>query len=174
MSNIHIYHPSKSGKGFACSFWGGKDGSLFFTLVKQSSWNESTQTGSFKESLGDPTKITNVKMSQIEAAAIIDCIESQRPFSTVHKNDDYTKSITFGPWMFNSPALGTNKPPAIHKGYSLAVNITKDSGEKNAFYIGFSFPEARLLKEYITHHLASIFSSNTEVHAGTAPKSETN
>lgn len=160
MSTIHIYHPSKSVKGFACSFWAAKDGNLFLTILKQSGWDEKTQTGTFKNSVNDPSKMTNVKLSMIEAAAIIDSIEKSRPFSTFHKSEDANKGISFVPWMYTPVADEDDKvkPIPVHKGFSLTVSVSsKDNSVKNSFYIGLTFPEARLVQEFLTNYLHSRF-----------------
>lgn len=154
---IHIYHPNKNSTGFACSFWNSdKDSTIFATLVKQSGWDDKTQNGTFKASFEDVTKHVNIKLSDTEAAAILDCIERNRPFSSFHDNEETPKTIQFSPWM-TKPTDGTT--PVI-KGYSFAITVTnkQDSTQKNSFYIGLTFPEARLIREYLLFCLNRHFS----------------
>lgn len=154
---LHIYHPNKAVKGFACSFWrSSRDNSLFATLVKQAGWDSNTQTGTFKGSMEDPTKHVNVKLSEIEACAILDCIERNRPFTTFHQSDDAPKSITFVPWM--SQPVGEDdgdKPPQVQQGFSFAISVKHptDPTNKNSFYIGLTYPEARWIREFLIDYL---------------------
>lgn len=140
--SIHIYHPNKRSTGFATSFWyADKDSTVFATLLKQSGWDESKQNGVFKDSMNDPNKKVNIKLSYTEVSAILDCIERNRPFSTFHDADEFPKQIKFEPWITDGVA----------KGYSFSINVQskQDSTYKNAFYIGLTFAEARLIREFL-------------------------
>lgn len=158
---IHIYHPNKAVKGFACSFWySDRDGSLYATLIKQSGWDDTNQVGTFKGSLEDPTKKVNIKLSDVEACAILDCIERNRPFSSFHQFDEAPKSIQFVPWMVTPPSdMDGEKLPPTQKGYSFTVVINDkvDTNKKNNFYIGLTFAEARLIREFLIHFLHTSF-----------------
>lgn len=160
---VQIYHPTKTVKGFACSFWQSHQFDLFATLMKQSGWDEANQNGTFKGSLEDPTKRVNIKLSQIEAAGILNCLDRNRPFSSFHTNDkgDAPKQINFAPWMY-TPVSDDDGPKAapIQKGYSFSITIgNKNDPQKNSFYIGLSYDEGRLIREYIMWHLATSFSA---------------
>lgn len=161
---IQFYRPSKSGKGFACSFKDSAQGDcVFATILKQSGWDEVTQTGSFKGSLEDKEAKVIVKLNDLEVAAIIDCIESGRPFSTYHQtdNDPFPKTISFQPWM-SKPFNEGEKPQ--QRGFSFTINITnkEDKEYKNAFYLGFSWSEARLVKEALINTLNSHFNKKRQ------------
>jgi hypothetical protein len=141
---VHIYHPSKRITGFAASFWySDRDDTIFATLLKQSGWDEARQNGVFKDSMNDPNKKVNIKLSYTEIAAVLDCIERNRPFSAFHDADEFPKQIKFEPWLDQT----TQKP----KGYSFSVSVQskQDSSYKNAFYIGLTFAEARLIREFL-------------------------
>jgi Whirly transcription factor len=127
MASIHTYHPNKNNTGFA-----------------------------FKASKDDPTKNVNIKLGQVEVAAILDCLDRNRPFSTMHDGDKQIKSIQFVPWM-NKVAEG-EKP--TQKGYSFSISITdkQDSTSKNSLYIGLTFPEGRLIREFLMFALNKSFS----------------
>jgi len=155
---IAIYHPSKNNNGFACSFSQSfKDGTIFTTLIKQSTWDAENQIGTFKASRNDPQKQVNIKLAQVEVAAILDSIDRNREFSTMHDGDKQIKSIKFAPWM-NKVDDG-QKP--TQRGYSFSITITdkQDSSVKNSFYIGLTFPEGRLIREFLIQALAKQFSS---------------
>jgi hypothetical protein len=157
-SNIHVYHPSKSGKGFASSFsYSEKDNNVYATLLKQSGWNDETQTGTFKASVEDPNGRVNIKLGQIEISAILDCIDRNRPFSTFHDSDLTPKQIGFTPWMDKADP---SKP--IVKGYSFSITVSnkQDTSFKNSFYIGFNFAEARLIREFLINCLSKQFNSS--------------
>lgn len=159
---VHVYHPNKNVKGFACSFWySKKHNHLFATLIKQSGWDENTQNGTFKGSLNDPTKKVSIKLSDFEAAAILDCIERNRPFTTFHDGEEFPKAISFVPWMNNS----SGEAPATQRGYSfsISVNNKSDAANKNSFYIGLTFAEARYIREYIIYCLHASFAAESKV-----------
>lgn len=159
--SIHIYHPNKAVKGFACSFWfSERDNSLYATLIKQSGWDDKNQNGTFKASLNDPTKKVNIKLSPVEACGILDCIERNRTFSTFHDFEESPKAISLAPWMNNPIADDDgNRPPAVQKGFSFSVSVNNksDPTNKNSFYIGLTFAEARYIREYILHCLHLTF-----------------
>ena len=162
---IHIYHPNKNNTGFACAFsQSDKDGTIFASILKQSGWDSEKSTGSFKDSKNDPTKNVNIKLGQVEVAAILDCIERNRPFSTVHDTDKSLKTIKFEPWM-NKPMNATDKP--TQRGYSFSITSAdkQDSTTKNSLYIGITFPEGRLIREFLVFALQSQF-SRTEAASG--------
>lgn len=155
---IHIYHPNKNNTGFACAFsQSDKDGTIFSTIIKQSSWDGEKQVGAFKESRNDPTKNVSIKLSQVEVASILDCLERNRPFSTVHDSEKTLKTIQFVPWM-NKPATPNEKPTQRGFSFSIAIADKQDSTSKNSLYIGITFPEGRLIREFLVHALQTQFS----------------
>jgi hypothetical protein len=159
---LHIYHPSPSNKGFACSFNDAKTNDcIFATILKQAGWDEQAKTGSFKASLEDKEGRVNIKLNDLEISAIIDCLERNRIFKTYHDGDEFPKTIQFSPWM--SKPINEGDKPEI-KGFSFTINISSklDTSYKNAFYIGFNFAEGRLLKEYLVNTLNSHFNKNRE------------
>jgi hypothetical protein len=150
---IHFYHPNKAVKGFAASFWySDRDDTIFATILRQSGWDDKAQNGIFKGSIDDPNGKVNIKLSYVEIAAFLDCIERNRPFKGFHDHDQTPKAITFAPWL---DAANNNTP----KGYSFSITVTnkQDSSQKNAFYIGFTFAEARLIREFFVYTLHSHF-----------------
>jgi hypothetical protein len=149
--SIHIYHPNKRSTGFASSFWySDRDDTIFATLLKQSGWDDARQNGVFKDSMNDPLKKVNIKLSYTEVSAILDCIERNRPFSGFHDADEFPKQIKFEPWVADGNI----------KGYSFSVSVQskQDSSFKNAFYIGLTFAEARLIREFLIFSLHRHFS----------------
>lgn len=162
MNNIQIYHPNKSNTGFACSFsQSDRDNTIFATLLKQSGWNPEQGIGTFKESRNDPTKNVNIKLELVEAAAILDCVDRGRAFTTMHDGDKQVKSIQFTPWMNKVP--DGQKP--TQRGFSFSVTVTDkdDSVNKRSFYIGLTFAEARLIREYLIFVLQKSFSKDAKV-----------
>jgi len=162
---IHIYHPNKGVKGFACSFWrSDRHGDLFATLIKQSGWDEATKRGTFKASLDDPNKRITVKLSAVEACAILDCIERNRPYNNYHNFDSSPKAVSFTPWISTPvPDMDGTKLPPVQQGFSFAVTGTNktDASVKNHFYIGLTYAEARYIKEFLLHYLSTTFRHNT-------------
>jgi hypothetical protein len=155
MSSVQFYHPSSRGNGFATSFSDSfNNDCVFATIIKQSGWDETTKTGSFKASREDVNANVTIKLNDLEVAAILDAIERGRPFSTYH-DGDVPKNIQFVPWFPKVPE-GTK---VEQRGFSFSITIaSKDENVKgNAFYIGFSFPEARLIREFLANCLNSHF-----------------
>ena len=154
--SIQIYHPNKNNTGFACSFsQSSKDNAIFATLIKQSTWDQKNQIGTFSASRNDPLKQVNVKLAQVEAAAILDALDRGREFSTVHDGDKQLKAIRFNQWM-NKVSEG-EKPSQRGYSFSIAVTDKEDSSAKNSFYIGLTFPEGRLIREFLIHALNKSF-----------------
>lgn len=150
--SIHIYHPNKGNTGFACSFSQGRDGTIYATLLKQSGWDAERQNGTFKASVNDPLKSVNIKLGQVEVAAILDCLDRNRQFSNPHDSDKQMKSIRFEPWKM--------KDSNEQRGFSFSVTVTdkEDSSvPKNSFYIGLNFAEGRLVREYLMTALHKSF-----------------
>lgn len=145
--SIHIYHPNRKSTGFAASFWySDRDDTIFATLLKQSGWDDARQNGVFKDSMNDPLKRVNIKISYTEIAAIVDCIERGRPLSAFHDADEFPKQIKFEPWL---------DADSKQKGYSFSVTVQnkQDSTFKNPFYIGLTFAEGRLIREFLIYSL---------------------
>ena len=161
---IHIYHPSKSCKGFACSFWYSSQAqSVFATIIRQAGWDTKTQSGTFKDSLNDATKFVNIKLSEIEVCAILDCIDNNRPLNTFHNVGEAPKSISFAPWIVSTEPNNANSAKK-QIGFSFTVTINpKDAEKKNSFYIGLQYSEARLVKEFLTSCLQHHFLAKESV-----------
>ena len=153
---LAIYHPNKNNTGFACSFsQSDKDNTIFATLIKQSTWDAQNHIGGFKESRNDPNKNVSIKLGQVEVAAFLDCLDRNREFSTMHDGDKQIKSIKISPWMNKVPE--GEKP--TQRGFSFSITVTdkEDSSAKNSLYIGLTFPEGRLIREYLISALSKSF-----------------
>jgi len=147
---ISLYKPTKKTTGLAISFRASdRDKSLFLNLIKQFSWNEAEKKGSFVENKDKPGFSTAIKLNQIEAAAIIDCIERVYPWSAFHNSPSKTTQINFGPSQDSSV-------------FTLQVNQTdkQDTSQKSSYFIPITYAEARLIKEYLIHYLHKSFRSN--------------
>jgi hypothetical protein len=158
---IHFYHPNKKVTGFAASFWhSNRDDTVFATILKQSGWDEKNENGVFKGSMDDPQKRVNVKLDYVELAGILDCIERNRPFNQPHDTEETIKQVSFTPWI--------DKSDNSQRGFSFSITVTnkQDRNVKNSFYIGLTFAEARLIREFI------IFCLHT--HFGLVKKSSVN
>lgn len=148
---IQFYKPNPRVTGSACSFWLNRDGSIMASMIKQDSWNDAKKTGSFSKNKDNPKARVIVKLSRIELAGIIDSIESNREFSVYHNSEKQTLQIKFCAYV--------DKVTQIQKGFSFSVNKQdkEDSTNKLGFVIGFSFPEARLLKNDLSVILNETF-----------------
>lgn len=151
---IQFYKPNPKVTGSACSFWLNKDRSIMSSIIKQDSWNEKTRTGSFVKNKDNPKGKVVLKLGRIEVAGIIDSLETNREFCVYHKSEKQSLQVRFGPYI--------DKTTQAQKGFSFAVtkNDNQDSTIKIGFIIGFTFPEARLLKHDLSIFLAESLVSN--------------
>lgn len=149
---ISFYKPNSKNTGTACSFSvNPKDESIWSSLIKQSSWNDSKKIGSFSDNQNNPNKSVKIKFSLTEAAGLLDALERNVEFSAYHTSEKQSTQIKF------SPYIKDNK----HVGFSYIVNKTdkQNSENKQSYLIGFYFNESRLIKEFLSYALNSIFES---------------
>lgn len=153
MEMIQFYKPNPKVTGTACSFWVSKDGSIMTSMIKQDSWNEVKKQGSFLKNKDNPQKKVVSKLSRIEIAGIIDAIERNAEFKNFHNSQNQALNIKFCPYL--------DKETQAQRGFSFSINKQnkEDSTQKTGFIIGFTFPEARLLK----HDLEGFLSASAHV-----------
>jgi hypothetical protein len=150
MARIQYYKPNPKVSGSACSFWcNAKESAIFGSFIKQSSWNDKTKTGSFKANKEKPNASTQFKFNQTEAAAILDSIETNRPFSAYHSTSKQVTKFNFKPYLKDGHQVGFS--------YSVNKEDKEDSTNKANFIIGLTYPEARMLKQYLIYSLNSMF-----------------
>ena len=144
MSLVKFYKPNSASTGSAASFQSKENkGQLevYLNMVKQSSWDISTKTGSFKSD--DPSSKIAVKFNAMELAAIAKAIMEKGKFSTVHVYGKDKTSISFAPY--------TKKDGVT---ISFGLSVTKNS---NKFSISFEQHEAYALKLFCDHSIQQIF-----------------
>lgn len=149
MKNLQFYKPNKKNTGHACSFWVNQDGSLNCSIIKQSGWNEKTQTGQFSANKDNPMGRVISKISEIEACAIVSSIRRKTPLNLNYKGEDagfYHKSekqilrISF-------KSMYDKENAKKHTGYSFTINKedVQDSTSKASFYLMLTYGEAEML-----------------------------
>jgi hypothetical protein len=149
---ISFYKPNSKNTGTACSFSvNPKDESIWSSLIKQSSWNESKKIGSFSENQNNPSKSVKIKFSLTEAAGILDALERNSEFSAYHTSDKQVTRIKLAPYIKDAKQVGYS--------YMVSKEDKQNSENKQAYLIGFYFNEARLLKEFLGYALTSVFDS---------------
>ena len=149
---ISFYKPNSKNSGTACSFSvNPKDNSVWGSLIKQSSWNEAKKIGSFSENQNNPNKSVKVKFSLTEAAGILDAIERNAEFSAYHTSEKQITKIKFSPYIRDEKQVGYS--------YSVNKEDKQNIENKQSYLIGFYFNEARLLKEFLSYSLNSVFES---------------
>ena len=147
---ISFYKPNSKNSGTACSFTvNPKDASIWGSLIKQSSWNEAKKIGSFSENQNNPNKSVKVKFSLTEAAGILDAIERGVEFSAYHTSEKQTTQIKFSPYIRDEKQVGFS--------YMVSKSDKQNSENKQSYLIGFYFNEGRLLREFLSYSLNSIF-----------------
>jgi hypothetical protein len=146
---LTFYKPNKSVKGSLANISfnskGEKKG-IFIEMVKQTAWDEATGAASFKNG-----EKVNVKLSLIEAAALIKAIEKNEAAAEkgfYHSSTGGSAYINFTPYARDGKQIG----------FSLSINKQEGQNEKKSFYIGFDFNESQLLKEFLRFSLDHIFS----------------
>ena len=149
---LNFYKPNRSGTGIAASFNVGlakkeEEPALFMNFVRQFSWNNETNQGSFKENAKDPQKTLSIKLNQIEAASLIRAIRNSTEFSTVHTYGDSTTSIKFGPYQKKNGV----------DAFSMSVSRNGDK-----FGLGLELGEAELLSQYLQVYLFNFFQNQSE------------
>lgn len=149
---ITYYKPNSKNTGTACSFSvNPKDESIWSSLIKQSSWNDAKKIGSFSENQNNPNKSVKIKFSLTEAAGILDAIERSAEFSAYHTSEKQTTQIKFSPYIKDDKQVGFS--------YMVSKVDKQNSENKQSYLIGLYFSEARLLKQFLTYALDSVFES---------------
>lgn len=138
------------GCGFSATF-NGVEQSLFFSVIKQSSWDESKKLGSFS----GPS--TAVKLTTTEAGAFLDVITRNVEFSAYHLSKDAKTQIWFKPYIVEMDGVKTQK------GFGLSITQDKN-GEKISWLMPFSWADARVLENYIQYFLRVCFSIEESEH----------
>lgn len=145
--SISFYKPNSANKGSAAQFqYGAKenDYGLYISIVKQSGWNDSSKRGSFSENAKNPSKNKKIKLNPTEASAMCRVLESLNDkWSTVHKNETKTTSLSFSHYIKDG----------VKMGYGLSVS------EKSAetFLLGLNNDEGFLLKIFLCEYIKFSF-----------------
>lgn len=165
MARLNLYKPNSknTGASFSANF---KGPDLFFTIVKQASWNEQLRRASFKENAKHPQKSLAVKISPIEAANIILAIDTKGQYSSYHKSKNQNLNISFEIMM--------DKKTNTEKGFYLRI-LKEDTGnsvDKISFAMGFYFAEAVILKAFLDEFIRSSFFSQDNSAEQEAPASQ--
>ena len=147
---ISFYKPNSKNTGTACSFSvNSKDNSVWGSLIKQSSWNDAKKIGSFSDNQNNPNKSVKVKFSLTEAAGLLDALERNTEFSAYHTSEKQITKIKLAPYIRDEKQVGFS--------YSVNKEDKQNVENKQSYLIGFYFNEARLLKEFLTYSLNSVF-----------------
>lgn len=146
MKRIEFYKPQKSGNGTCATFEhvtsaeDQKKNGFYVNLLKQHSWNDSSKTGSFKENVNIPEKHKKIKLNDLELCNILYVLESnsEKKFSTVHRNGDKNTPIFFEPYIKDGAFVG---------------HVLKIDGAG----IAFNLVESIKLREYIKVSLQNLY-----------------
>lgn len=147
---ISFYKPNSKNTGTACSFSvNSKDESIWSSLIKQASWDESKKIGSFSLNQNNPTKSVKIKFSLTEASGILDALERNVEFTAYHSSEKQTTRIKLSPYIKDNNQVGYS--------YMVSKEDKQNSENKQSYLIGFYFNEARLLKQFLVYAINSIF-----------------
>jgi len=149
---ISFYKPNSKNTGTACSFSvNPKDESVWSSLIKQSSWNDSKKIGSFSENQNNPNKSVKIKFSLVEVAGLLDSLEKNSEFSAYHSSEKQSTQIKLSPYIKDNKQVGFS--------YIVTKTDKQNSENKQSYLIGFYFNEATLLKYFLRYSLDSVFES---------------
>jgi len=149
---ISFYKPNSKNTGTACSFSvNPKDGSVWSSLIKQSAWNEKTKTGSFSDNKDNPQKSARIKYSLAETAGLLECLDKNTEFSAYHSSDKQVTKIKLSPYIKDGKQVGFS--------YSVLKENKDNIENKQSYLIGFYANEARLLREFLSYSLSTVFES---------------
>lgn len=144
---IQLYKPNQKGTGHAMSI-NVVDGSFLFQILKQS--GPMSAKGSFTNSRGKPNLEVFLKINETEACNIINAFISQNQWSTIHKHNNKTTSIKFGPYYQNENLAG----------FSLGVSIlpATQGAQPLNFSVPLSVADALLIKYVLEQGIRIILS----------------
>ena len=97
----------------------------------------------------NPNKSVKVKFSLTETAGLIDSLERNTEFSAYHTSEKQITKIKLAPYIREEKQVGFS--------YSVNKEDKQNVENKQSYLIGFYFNEARLLKEFLTYSLNSVF-----------------
>jgi hypothetical protein len=159
MKRLTFYKPNSknTGSAFQASL-GRKNDELFFKIIKQVSWDDEKRRGSFKENAVDPSKNLSVKLNAVEAASIIQSINTKSEFKAFHKSKNQTVIISFNLMMDKN----TNQ----EKGFSLRMikESAGNSTQNTSFIMGFYPNEALILKLFLEEYIKGSFEQAIQSH----------
>ena len=147
---IQFYKPNQKMTGTAGSFWSNFDGSVMASLIKQAA---PIGKNPFAKNKDNPDKRVITKLSPIEVSGMLDAIESHREWSAFHNSENQVLQLKFAPYE-----SGKNK------GFSFSIykQDKSDSQNKKSFALGFTYAEARYLKEFFIYALRKCFEKEHE------------
>lgn len=147
MKSVSYYKPNSQNRGAASQFqFGAKEGDfgLYLSIIKQSSWNNESKRGSFSENAKNPSKNKKIKFNEVEASSICRVIDNlDEKWTTVHKSDAKTTSISFSKYIKDE----------VHLGFG--ISIGEKGGE--SFMIGLNNSEGYLLREFLKEYIQFTF-----------------
>lgn len=171
---LPFHKPNSKNTGFLFGFKTNQ-GSLFLEAIRQVSWNDQTKNGSFKANAKskDPQKKIVIKMNAIEAGGLLKTLNSQIPFSTVHRSEQGQTAISVYK-MKRNVKIGQNE----YEVDNVSFNVSKD-GSKMGILLNVNEIEAFkiFLVEYIKEVISTDKFSNTDggetpVESGQEPEKE--
>lgn len=146
---LQFFKPNPKKTGHACNWEltsSGDSAGVYLNLIKQSGWNTSTKTGSFKD--GARAK---VKFNRMEIGGMLDAIERNVECKLFHTSKAGTSQITFKPFVMGGE----------QKGFSIAVNLKKAGESKSTLFgIATTYGETRVLENFFENCLDRFFQAD--------------
>ena len=124
--NVQIFKPNAKCAGIAANFQisckPDKEPVFFINAILQSSWNEQTRTGSFKENQKNPKKTIALKFNELELGEMIHTFRTGLPYTTYHKGQNSNTGITLA--IFKK--IRYNGKPHQHETTSFGFSFIRD------------------------------------------------
>lgn len=152
---VSIYKPNAKLTGSAMSLKLSYDRDcVYLNMIQQSTWNDETKKGGFKENAENPAKSLSSKINTEELGGILAALNSFGEWSAFHQYKDDKTQFSMKKWDRSS----MNKPDAISFG------VTKNGSLKIGTY--FEQKEIEVLKVFCQEAIKEILWKNGEKKKG--------
>lgn len=153
---LRLHKPTPRNTGAAVTFSiNPEKGHLYVTFVKQAGWDAQKHNGTFAANVNNPDGQINIKVTELEVAAMIDVLENSNTWNTVHNvaTLPYMTQINMGPRI-------NQQTKEVEAGYTFSVTKKDRQDPDNKLWIGIALsnPEAILVREHLKYLLHQSFS----------------
>jgi len=124
---VTIFKPNSKTTGalgeFNISQKGDEEPIFYLKLVSQHSWDETKRTGSFAESIKNPSKVISLKFNEFELGEIVNAFNRQSIWTTFHDFNDKV-GISLKPWQKK-----TGKGENAREYTAFGISVTRNGAD---------------------------------------------